>query len=381
MLERLCEFQLDFINRESKSISQMISQQIGTNSHLRALPEKPLHDHVDVYKETIAVESESMALDTTRAGYADHLLGHRVDSRHRSSNRDPFDADVQSLGSKIDNDGEDGGPISGDSISEDFIVGDFEQRRFIETVVAQALATDLSLRSLQEGASRLLPQDCYINNFQRLLSDFCDEILESSPELFSQNLAACLRDMDSRTRIARDLMDEQLNCDEIQNNDKSRVQRLSTTIKSEPNSNFRLNVEQASDLPQGEERQEGQASASLPGLDLVIQALVQGQPFRNLILEFQYLLLPHELLKELLPIPESHIGFEPPSKSSITNKIQGWFETVTTVDWDWWPLSPWLPPLEHNETRVFWRCVRYTRGTIVHDANFNRLAVKCDGAC
>lgn len=374
----------------------MISQRIATNSHLRALMGKPLHDHVDIYKETTVVESDSMALIAKRTGYTVYSLDDRVDFRHRSSHRDLHDALIRSLISLFNN-ADDGDSSSGDSSSRDSISGDpisgdplsrdFEQRLFIETIVVEALATDLSLRSLQEAATRLLPRDCYINNFQSLLSDFCDEILKSSPELFSQNLVACLRNRDARTRIASALMDKQPYCDKLQNNDKSRVQRLSTTIQSEQNSSFRSNVEQASDLPQEgegqeqEKKKECEASAFLPRLDLVVQALMQGQAFQNLLLELQHLFLPPELLKELLPIPESHISFEPPSKSVITYKIQGWFETVTTVDWDWWPLSPWLPPLEHDETRVFWRCVRYTRGTIIHDANFNRLAVKCDGAC
>lgn len=76
-------------------------------------------------------------------------------------------------------------------------------------------------------------------------------------------------------------------------------------------------------------------TTSYPRLDLVVQAFVKGQPFQELILGLKQLLLPRGLLDDIMSIPKECISFESPQKSKLINAIQGWFEDVTALEWDW----------------------------------------------
>ena len=89
----------------------------------------------------------------------------------------------------------------------------------------------------------------------------------------------------------------------------------------------------------------------------VIQALVETKPFQDILLGLKAFLLPDRLLRDILPIPNEHITFKSPANSTLVNKFQGWMESITGLEWDWWPLSPYMRSLRDGETHVFWRCV------------------------
>jgi len=97
--------------------------------------------------------------------------------------------------------------------------------------------------------------------------------------------------------------------------------------------------------------------AQYPRLNLVVQKLVEGQPFQDMLASFKELLLPPGLLKELLPIPRDKITYVTTKEVGLLSKVQGFLEEITALEWDWWPLPPRMRPLKPTETRVHWQCV------------------------
>ena len=338
-----------------------------------------------VYEATTAVGSKYTASEAKSApGDSFATYNHMDNFRNKNPEFNSRNADIESLVSENETEMDGVDPIPKES----------EERRYVETVIVKTLAANSALDSLYEASLNLLPRDRYVNNFRRLLGKFRNDLLDLSPDLINRELAARLKFKDARTRIARRIRDERLKCDESQERDMSKIERWLTKANSEQTYNVPANIGKEIDLHEEEEEEEvenhddgneneekAKISSPFPRLDLVVQTLVQGQPFQNLVLGFQQLLLPHGLLKDILPIPHNHISFEPPPKSAVINTIQGWFETSTAVEWDWWPLSPWRPPLDHDEVRVYWRCVSHTYLLVITGADNSRLVGKCDGAC
>lgn len=79
--------------------------------------------------------------------------------------------------------------------------------------------------------------------------------------------------------------------------------------------------------------------------------------FRNLLNSIKELLLPSDLLDDLLPIPRCHITYETSRDPTAFETLQWRFEELTDLEWDWWPLPPSKRRLYSGESRVLWRCV------------------------
>lgn len=67
------------------------------------------------------------------------------------------------------------------------------------------------------------------------------------------------------------------------------------------------------------------------------------------------------LIAELKYIHPQEIRLDEDSKRTYWQAFLGYYqkkaEEWTQEAWDWWPLPPYLRPLEHNESRLRWQCV------------------------
>lgn len=69
----------------------------------------------------------------------------------------------------------------------------------------------------------------------------------------------------------------------------------------------------------------------------------------NLVAELQYI-DPHEIRFD---DGEEERGYISKAINYFQNAVEHW----TGEHWDWWPLAPYLRPLEEGETHISWECV------------------------
>lgn len=303
------------------------------------------------------------------------------------SEQEGYDDDIRSLLSEDDNESQ--APIRSSGRGKE-----------IENAIVSVLATNPVLTPLYEKALELMPEERFINNLRRLLKVFHDDLANIGGNLVTQELAAILKRKAVRERIARKVTGRQISAQTLQaEEDLARFQEPDTSnfsylegwlakgkfppldtlenpdidrqeglihnkdIKDEEQSTHdegESNDGSESDEEESYEIEPSKPSelARFPRLDTVIQALVEGRPFQDMLIGLKEFLLPYGLLNEILPIPREHITFDSRDKYAVVNNIQKFLEDITSLEWDWWPLSPRMDPLNNDEVRVYWQCVR-----------------------
>ncbi|KAI1622528.1 hypothetical protein EDD37DRAFT_651800 [Exophiala viscosa] len=89
------------------------------------------------------------------------------------------------------------------------------------------------------------------------------------------------------------------------------------------------------------------------------QFLCTGNAFENLLLNMQMLLIPsefHILAETLLTIPKDDVRIDRVCDPTFWNECKISIDEVTNVSWNWWPLSPIIPPLPEDRVRIWWKC-------------------------
>ncbi|KAI1613913.1 hypothetical protein EDD36DRAFT_473920 [Exophiala viscosa] len=92
----------------------------------------------------------------------------------------------------------------------------------------------------------------------------------------------------------------------------------------------------------------------------VANPLYNNPAFESLLLDMQVLVIPSELCilaQTLLTIPKDDVRFHHEYESTFGNKCKKFVDEVTNVDWNWWPLSPTIPPLPEGRVRICWKCL------------------------
>lgn len=306
--------------------------------------------------------------------------------------RSKGDADIRSVLSAEDSD------ESQSAISN----ADPDQRRneIINGIVI-VLATNATLIPLYEKALLLVPKHRFVNNFRRLLKVFRNNLIELPRNRVTQELTSLLRSRDTQMAIANRVVERQASSGNplseqdmirFQGSDEStflKLERLFTKggIPPPPPSEPALpppDVLEDSDSDDDYHSDDGdhenqeeitveQEISQRPRVDQVIHTLVTSQPFQDLILGLEEFVLPHGLLHDILPIPRDLIRFSSAKKAFFWNQIQLWFEDVTALEWNWWPLTPPMLPLLEGETRVHWRCVSLKNLTMLLVLNISVL--------
>jgi hypothetical protein len=248
-----------------------------------------------------------------------------------------------------------------------------------ELIIIGVFAKSSVLSPLYSKALQLMPEERFINNFRRLLKAFHGNLVTSDNSNVTRQLAKLLRSKQRQSRIARMVIARHVapqsswNEEELANlrdqekqaytNVESWLDRTivsSTIIDTQAVHSADTSKEYESD-DDGDSQSDGEENishfAQYPRLDLVVQKLVEGQPFQDMLASFKELLLPPRLLKELLPIPRDKITYVTTKEVGLLSKVQGFLEEITALEWDWWPLPPRMRPLKPTETRVHWRCV------------------------
>ncbi|KAF1953575.1 hypothetical protein CC80DRAFT_141677 [Byssothecium circinans] len=240
----------------------------------------------------------------------------------------------------------------------------------IENAIIRFLAPNAVLAPLCGTALQLMSKERFVNNFRRLLKIFRDQLLALPRNVVSQELAARLKPKEARYRIAQGIVEAQIQVpdqeeddENIQDHERATKSYLeSWVIKTKshlPSGKSPAAVEDQSECSSGDEdyaEEQIGLDLELPRTDQVIQMLIDGQPFQDMLVGLKEFLLPQGLLSELLPIPGAQISFTAPKMFNVINQAQYWLEDVTSVEWDWWPFLPVLRPLHQGESRVYWRC-------------------------
>ena len=72
------------------------------------------------------------------------------------------------------------------------------------------------------------------------------------------------------------------------------------------------------------------------------------------------LLLPksiRSLLRVIVSIPSDRLWMEKSTDFSFSNRVKASIEQITQESWNWWPFRPTMRKIQHDQTRVHWRCV------------------------
>ncbi|RII23664.1 hypothetical protein CUC08_Gglean012488 [Alternaria sp. MG1] len=242
-----------------------------------------------------------------------------------------------------------------------------------EHTIVGVFANSSALSPLYSKALQLMPQERFINNFRRLLKAFHGNLVASDDSIVTRQLARLLKSKQRQSRIARRIMvrhvalqgswnEEDLAA--IRDQEKQAYTNVEnwldrTIADTQAARSANTSKELESDDESGtesDEEDEISHFAKYPRLDLVIQKLVKGRPFQDMLSSFKELLLPPGLLKELLPIPRDSITYGTTDETGALSTVQGFLEEITALEWDWWPLSPRIRPLKPSETRVHWKC-------------------------
>jgi len=258
-----------------------------------------------------------------------------------------------------------------------------EQRRneIINGIVI-ALASNAALLPLYEKALELVPKHRFVNNFRRLLKVFRNNLMELPKTRVTQELISLLRSKDTQMAIVNRVAERQPSSgnslDErgmgpFQESDESSLSKLERHFMEgrvplpPPSESSLLPPDALEDSGDDEDHSDDNGYENCEELepefsqharvDQVIHTLVTSQPFQDIILGFEDFILPQGLLHDISPIPRDSIQFSSAEKASFLNQIQLWFEDVTALEWNWWPLAPPMRPFLEGETRVYWRCV------------------------
>jgi tetratricopeptide (TPR) repeat protein len=251
----------------------------------------------------------------------------------------------------------------------------------IENAIASLLATNSILAPVYEKALQLMHKERFVGNFRRILKMFHEDLKLLDKTVVTQELAAILRSKEARERIATKIIDRHIVHHDLQNEQDLRKARgveephilklegwlnksnLSFLPESADGSSISSKDVRTTVIPNEEEEEDRKGRfgnmdmAQFPRIDLVMQKLVEGEPFQDMIARLKEFLLPTGLLRDILPIPRANIMYDSNKSHGLLNALQELLEDLTKLEWDWWPLPPRMRPLNKGETRVFWRCV------------------------
>ncbi|KAK4947760.1 hypothetical protein LTR10_013268 [Elasticomyces elasticus] len=108
-----------------------------------------------------------------------------------------------------------------------------------------------------------------------------------------------------------------------------------------------------------DENQTEVTQAEYAHISRAAQFLCAGDAFENLLLDIQVLLIPSEfriLAQTLLTIRKDDVRIDSEYRPAFGNKCKILVNEATSVDWNWWPLSPVIPPLPVDRVRIWWKC-------------------------
>jgi hypothetical protein len=244
-----------------------------------------------------------------------------------------------------------------------------------ENAIIAVLATREELVPLYKMALDLMSDHRLANNLQRQFYAFYTDLNTAENLPFAKRLAAFFRSKKARSRIARVVVDRQISsAHSLTEEDLKSRRRYDATVAQNLEDWLQTTKEFSSTIPQsgsssiassasGESAADDEDSGDedefehldTPGLTHAIHSLVDSKPFMNMVTGLKQFLLPRGLLDDLLSIPREDIKFESQAETLI-NRLQGFFEDISGLQWDWWPLKPRKRHLQPYEVRVIWTC-------------------------
>lgn len=251
-----------------------------------------------------------------------------------------------------------------------------------ERQLSVLLSQNSDLRPLCEEALRRMDEDRFVDQLQRLLKQYCSDLIQNAENNLEQATSRMLKSRLSRIRIARHIAANlKLEHDEIRakmeqhmQETESKIPDLDTRIAGNAGLGAQNKKHQSEiwddnpsrdneDLSDGEATLDGNKNKDvLPNVAGMEDFLIRGRPFRALSFNLEVLLLPanlSSLTRILMSIPSDHIWFSAEDDFSPSNRMKAFVEDHTEGNWNWWPLRPRMRVLQDNQTRLHWRCVSF----------------------
>ena len=274
-----------------------------------------------------------------------------------------------------------------DEISSQTSIRKAQQELLAEKHLAILLAQHEDLKPLYEIALERIGKWRFINNFRRILKRYYLDLFQFANTNLERATVNLLRSRSTRFGIALDIVDRlspesyeaysQVLADTRDIEDK--MSKLESWIASSPGlvppqdsgDAVEGQVDDLDNNPSDSDQDEEDQVFPLPNVAEMESFLFQGNPFRSLITNTCLFLLPVariSLSRVLMTIPYDNIYFSSEDNLSILNRVKGFIEDYTEENWNWWPLQPRMRLLTNDQTRVFWKCVRNSRYSIMPDS-------------
>lgn len=201
----------------------------------------------------------------------------------------------------------------------------------ILNIIVTDFDLDQLLQDLLQQASNILPYEKLFDFFRDILQRYHEDLVSDTSVRVKPQLREVLGIGKYRDIIARRVLDDHILAGLSSDDETSELASVKTTTKLE----------------------------ALSKLNNFSHINPESCAFRNMLNSIRELLLPTDLLEDLLPIPRHHITYETSREATVLERFQRRFEGFTDLEWDWWPLSDSMRLLSSDEARVLWRCVSW----------------------
>ena len=238
-----------------------------------------------------------------------------------------------------------------------------------EVYMTKLLAENEQLSPLYEEALSKLGKDRFINNFRRLLKRYYIDLSLRAETDSERAINQLLRSRWRRTEIAMQIghifrpVIEEAHSASAQHVELQLKQRTKMEDWLADNNDILPPESEESNYSGDEENHEGEVRHimnEMPHVAAMAKFLLESDAFPSLVTRFRLLLLPksiRSLLRVIVSIPSDRLWMEKSTDFSFSNRVKASIEQITQESWNWWPFRPTMRKIQHDQTRVHWRCV------------------------
>lgn len=234
--------------------------------------------------------------------------------------------------------------------------------------IAQFLSSDQELGPLFTRALSRMGRGKFTNTVRKLLKPYHRGLLQEAVTEREQLSVRLLRSRRGRLRIGAEVASILDDSPETENKDEhgrdlDRMRRaadLESWLTKVPHvASTAPPINQQFDEDGYFSSEESDLDEELPRPNLAEMEIFfsTSTSFRNLVNEWRKVLLPQSLENIIESIPKDKIWLSNKQNRSFSNRAKSLVEDYTQLEWNWWPLSSRMQSVQHNQTRLFWRCV------------------------
>lgn len=228
---------------------------------------------------------------------------------------------------------------------------DHHDLAMVEVIAARFACCDV-LRQLLTRLCQLNSRKVAISRVEKLLKRYRADTERQDDFAHVQKELAVLQRRRRRIAIAKKLVDT---CQDLSG--KFRAEGLVNSQDVHGEAAREGRTEQEFEGTEEEEHAGGAGGGSIQKDVLSYDLLVAGRPFQKLVDGLKLLLLPSDLLEDILPVPRDRIVFETQTRLYPPHRAQWLAKVIDIARCMKWSPADNLPPLTDGRVRLRWRCV------------------------